>query len=115
MGDGINKAMEILICILNLPNGTLLIDEIENGFHYSLYEKLTKIFCETALKMNCQIIMTTHNRDIIEAVMNSMTELNDLNGLCYQRLAILKSGKRKAFTFQGEELKDSFDANMEIR
>ena len=49
MGDGINKALAILPCIINLPNGILVIDEIENGFHYSLYKKLLKIFCETAL------------------------------------------------------------------
>ena len=44
-----------------IKNGILLIDEIENGFYYELYDQLLKIFCETALKNNCQI-RSSHSR-----------------------------------------------------
>ena len=114
MGDGINKAVEILIDILNLPNGILLIDEAENGFHYSVYEKLLRIFFETAMQVNCQIIMTSHSREFIESVLNVMNEMQKLNELSYQRLGYLK-GKRKAFNFSGDSLFNAFETNMEVR
>ena len=114
MGDGINKALEILVDILNLPNGILLIDEVENGFHYSLYESLMEVFCETALSVNCQMIMTSHNRDFIEATLSAMEKLERLNDLSYQRLGFYR-GQRKAFLFSGDSLYSAFESNMEMR
>lgn len=114
MGDGINKALEILVDILNLPNGILLIDEVENGFHYSLYETLMKVFCETALSVNCQVIMTSHNRNFIEATLRAMEQLERLEDLSYQRLGFYK-GQRKAFLFSGDSLYSAFESNMEMR
>lgn len=114
MGDGINKAVEILIDILNLPNGILLIDEVENGFHYSLYKKLLKIFFETALSVQCQIVMTSHSLEFIENVLEVMREMKKLDSLSYQRLGFSK-GKRKAFNFSGNSLLDAFETDMEVR
>lgn len=114
MGDGINKAVEILVDILNLPNGILLIDEVENGFHYSLYQSLMKVFCQTALDVHCQIILTSHNRDFIEATLRAMEEIGRLDDLSYQRLGFYK-GQRKAFLFSGKSLFSAFESNMEMR
>lgn len=114
MGDGINKALSLLLCILNLPNGILLIDEIENGLYFKLYEEILPIICEAALQNNCQIFMTTHNKNIIKTIVDSMKHLNRLDALCYQRMALSK-GKRKAFAFSGEDLVSSFDSNVEMR
>lgn len=114
MGDGINRALEIIVDILKLPNGILLIDEVENGFHYSLYETLMKVFCETALSVNCQVIMTSHNRDFIEATLRAMEQLGRLDDLSYQRLGFYK-GQRKAFLFSGDSLYSAFESNMEMR
>ena len=33
MGDGINRILTIILALLNCENGTLLIDEYENGLH----------------------------------------------------------------------------------
>ena len=44
MGDGINKVLHLLLLILTSPNGIVLLDEIENGFHYSVIsEGLTSL------------------------------------------------------------------------
>ena len=114
MGDGVNKALEMLTFILNLSGGILLVDEAENGFHYSLYNKLLKILFETALKVNCQIIMTTHNRDFIEAALGAIKEIGRIDDIGYQRLGFSK-GIRKAFAFTGDELTDAFKRDMEMR
>ena len=114
MGDGINKAVEILVDILNLSNGILLIDEVENGFHYSLYQSLMKVFCQTALDVHCQIILTSHNRDFIEATLSAMEQLGWLKDLSYQRLGFYKE-QRKAFLFSGDSLFSAFESNMEMR
>ncbi len=116
MGDGINKALIIIMNILTLPDGILLIDEVENGFYYEMYEQLLKIFFENALKMNCQIIMTTHNLDIIKASFSAMENLGEIEKFNYQRIDISpKAGKRKAYNFPKKTLDTAFANNMEIR
>ena len=42
-------------------------DEIENGIHYTNYEKLWKIVFETAADANCQLFVTTHSKECISA------------------------------------------------
>ena len=116
MGDGINKALIIIMNLLTLPGGIFLIDEMENGFYYEMYEPLLKIFCETALKMKCQVIMTTHNLHIIKAVLSVMEELNKMEHFCYQRIDLSPmDGKRRPYAFSGKALKSAFETNMEIR
>ena len=114
MGDGLNKVFQLRLIILNIPNGIFLIDEIENGLYFESYEKILPVLCETALKMNCQLIMTTHNRNIIGTILSSMKEKGKLDSLCYQRIGFSKS-KRKAFAFDGESLEAAFESNFEIR
>lgn len=115
MGDGIVKAVHILLYILEMQNGILLIDEIENGFYYELYGKLLRIFFETALKVNCQIMMTTHNIDIIRKSLENMIEIGKLDDLCYQRLDVSDCGQRKAYPFFGKSLVSAIKSEMEIR
>lgn len=116
MGDGINKALLIISYILSLKNGILLIDEIENGFYYELYRQLMEVFCETALRNRCQIIMTTHNLNVIETTMDVMRELDRFEDLCYQRIDVSnKTGWRSVKYFSGEALVSAFESNMEIR
>ena len=114
LGDGINRAISLLLCVLNFSNGILLIDEIENGLYFKLYDEILPILCETALSTNCQIIMTTHNRDIIKTVVNSMEKLKRIDDVCYQRMSFSK-GSRKTFAFSGEDIISSFASNMEMR
>lgn len=114
MGDGINKTLQILLCILTTPSGIVLIDEIENGIHYSAYEKMLQVFYDAALKMNCQLIITTHSSDILKESINVMEAENKLDKLSYQRLDY-SAGKRRAYAFTGDELKDAVDAEMEVR
>ena len=116
MGDGLNKALIIIMNILTLPDGILLIDEVENGFYYEMYEQLLGLFCETALNMKCQVIMTTHNLHIIKTILTVMEKIDSLEQLCYQRIDISsREGNRRSYAFSGNALTSAFETNMEIR
>jgi hypothetical protein len=43
----------------------ILIDEIENGFHYSFYPKLWEIIGKLARETYCQVFATTHSYECI--------------------------------------------------
>lgn len=42
MGDGVRKLISIILSIYRCRNGVLLIDEIDNGFHYSVMSQMWK-------------------------------------------------------------------------
>jgi len=67
LGEGINRYIAILCAIWASKDGYLFIDEIENGIHYTNYEKLWKIIFEVSKMANCQIFITTHSKECIEA------------------------------------------------
>lgn len=115
MGDGINKAFQLLLTILNLRNGIFLIDEFENGLYYELYEDVLSVIFEAALSVNCQLIMTTHSRDLVEASLVSMKKMERTDALCYQRIDRTKDRHYKSYIIKGEDLDVPFETGLEIR
>ncbi len=68
LGEGTNRYIEILCTLLSDPNGTVFIDEIENGIHYTKLYDIWKAILEIAEKENIQLFVTTHNLESIEAL-----------------------------------------------
>ncbi|MCI5210911.1 MAG: ATP-binding protein [Candidatus Electrothrix sp. ATG2] len=66
-GEGVNRYIAILCAIWASRNGILLIDEIENGIHYSNYNKLWRLINQASEEANCQLFITSHSKECIEA------------------------------------------------
>lgn len=64
-GDGMNRMLFIMLSILAHPRSVILVDEIETGFHYSMYAKLWEVVACAARANDCQIIATTHSYECI--------------------------------------------------
>ena len=74
MGDGINRILSITLAAVNAAGGVLLIDEFENGLHYTVQENLWKIIFELSKELDIQVFATTHSNDCIkgfEEVLNA--------------------------------------------
>jgi AAA domain, putative AbiEii toxin, Type IV TA system len=67
MGDGINRVLTIILAMVNCENGYLLIDEFENGLHFSVQEKLWEIVFHLAERLNIQVFATTHSSDTVNS------------------------------------------------
>jgi predicted ATPase len=67
LGDGMRRVFGIVLALVNSANGFLLIDEIENGLHYSVQLEVWKLIFEVARRLNVQVFATTHNWDCIQA------------------------------------------------
>ena len=66
LGDGINKLTSIALIMLYHPGSIILLDEIENGFHYSFFPKLWEIIGKLVQKTGCQVFATTHSYECIK-------------------------------------------------
>lgn len=67
LGDGVTRYIAILCAIWASKDGVLLIDEIENGIHYSNYPTLWKLIHQASMDANCQLFITSHSKECIEA------------------------------------------------
>lgn len=68
LGDGIRKLLSVLIAIINCKDGIALIDEIDNGLHFSSMQILWNAILDTALTNNVQVFATTHNIDSLQGL-----------------------------------------------
>jgi AAA15 family ATPase/GTPase len=67
MGEGFSKLLTILTAIVLGESRIMLIDEIESGFHYSVFPLVWKAIVEAAIKSAVQIFATTHSWECLEA------------------------------------------------
>ena len=77
MGDGIRKIVSFLTSIYKCRGGVVLIDELSNGFHYSVMKDMWKMVIRAALRNDVQIFATTHDNDSIKGFHQAATELKE--------------------------------------
>jgi AAA15 family ATPase/GTPase len=115
MGDGINHILSIILALVNCENGYLLIDEIDNGLHYSVQENLWRVIFDLAKKLNIQVFATTHSNDCINSFTEVLKEENNASIGGFYRMQKRKSGRIELVEYNSEELNSVSEHNIEIR
>ncbi|MGL4595697.1 MAG: AAA family ATPase [Thermoguttaceae bacterium] len=67
LGDGVSRLFELILGIVNVAGGICLIDEFENGLHWSVHEQVWDVVFQTAQKLDVQIFATTHSLETLKA------------------------------------------------
>lgn len=113
MGDGISRLTSILLAILTTKNGIVFIDEIENGIHYSVQNKIWKSILKAADENNCQIFVSTHSYEFLNACIEGTDEIYR-DKLAYFRLEQIED-KTQAKRLTYDNLKTSVSNGWEVR
>ncbi len=114
MGEGISHLLSIILAIANLPNGIVLIDEIENGLHYSTMRDIWLAIADIARRSNTQIFATTHSWDCIQAAHKAFFE-SDKNDFLYHRLERVNDNEIEVLTYEPEILEMAIKKGFEVR
>ena len=112
MGDGMTRLFHIIVALVNARNGLLLIDEFENGLHWSVQPKVWDIVFQLSHRLNVQIFATTHSRDCIKGFYQAWNNYPTLGA--FFRLDA-KNESIKATEYTSESLSDSIDMDVEVR
>ena len=117
MGDGARKMLAILTSIYECENGILLLDEISNGFHYSVMKKMWMAILKAAITNNVQIFATTHDIDSIKGLRDAVAVYKDKGTDCAAsyKLQKLPDGMLKAYHYSFESLDYSINQEIEVR
>ncbi len=113
MGDGIRRLLSIIVKIVSNENGLVLIDEIENGLHYSIMSDIWKGIAIVAEKVNCQVISTTHSYECLQAACKG--NKNYKNDFSYIRLEKNKKNELSSKTLSHEILETALENSWEVR
>jgi AAA15 family ATPase/GTPase len=112
LGDGINRLFGLALALVSAKGGLLLVDEIENGIHYSVQGDLWRLILETAGRLNVQVFATTHSYDCIKAFEEASRESEEEGVLI--RLA-RKGDRTLVGEFDERELEVAVDGDIEVR
>ncbi len=112
MGDGINHILCIILSLVNCEDGCVLIDEIDNGLHYTVQKQLWGVVFDLAAKLNVQVFATTHSSDCISSF-GKVACMNEGAGK-YIRLEY-RAGSVRAVEYDAGELEIVAAQNIEIR
>lgn len=74
MGEGTYRLSSIIMAIAFAKNGLVMVDEIENGFHYSVLPKVWNAIDKASMQFNCQIFLSTHSLECIAAAQKNFVE-----------------------------------------
>jgi AAA15 family ATPase/GTPase len=113
LGDGMARLTDLILYIANARNGVVLVDEIENGLHYSVMPKIWRAIGDAADHFNTQIFATTHSFECIKAAHIGLME-SKYYDFCLHRLERVK-GTIEAVTYGQENLESAIEEGLEVR
>ena len=113
MGDGLTRLFHIILALVNAKNGLLLIDEFENGLHWTVLPKIWHAMIKLSKALNVQVIATTHSRDCIKSF-NENWKSNE-NEASFYRLENEPIYGGRIIPYTNELLSDAIESEVEVR
>lgn len=68
ISSGVNRLVALLVAIATQRHGVLIVDEIENGFHFKAMSEIWKVLYEFCRKSHVQLFASTHSQECLESL-----------------------------------------------
>lgn len=115
-GDGVRRIINILSTVASEDYNIIMVDELDNGLHYSAHRLIWKILLEYIDKHNIQLFVTTHNLECLqslEVVMRNNEKFQSLANI--YNIAKTKRQGFQAYRYSFDGFKEAIDNEIEIR
>ena len=76
LGEGAVRMCAITMALANSRGGVLLLDEVENGIHYSVRYHFWKMILQAAYDNDAQVIATTHSKGCVAGFEKAALDLD---------------------------------------
>ncbi len=113
MGEGMSRILSLALAIASNPGGIVLVDEIENGIHHSVMEKVWKAIGAFASSYDVQLFATTHSYECIGAAYRAF-ESDEEDELRLFRIQRNRDGGFKAVKYDRERIGNAFEFQIGI-
>jgi predicted ATPase len=113
MGEGMVRLLSLVLEITNASGGVVLIDEVENGLHYSVMNSVWKALAAAAHQSDTQIFATTHSFECIRAAHEAFISREEYDFRLH-RLDRVESDIRSV-TYDADMLSAAIVSDFEVR
>ncbi len=111
-GEGMVRIFHIALALVNAKGGYLLIDEFENGLHWTVQPAVWNVVFTMAKRLNVTVFATTHSKDCVRGF-HDVWSKREQDGT-FHRLDMGKK-KIKAVSYTCETLADALETDVEVR
>jgi len=111
MGGGFMRMLYLAISMHS--DKIILIDEIENGLHYTTHKPLLNFIFNAAKEQNCQIFLTTHSLEFLDNFISVMSEYENLTISAYR--CYRENNKALVSLYSREEMGLREQLDIELR
>ena len=113
MGDGMTRLFSLAVSIASVPNGVVLVDEIENGLHHSVMAKVWTAIATFAEQYNVQIFATTHSHECFRAALDALPSESKGDFRLYR--IEHSRGQLRAIGYDREMMDSALEFDVEVR
>ncbi len=110
MGEGMTQIARLVLSIASVPDGVVLVDEVENGIHHSVLPDVWRVIEEAAKQFRVQIFATTHSFECIEAAYQALGS----DGFLLHRLEV-SDEENRCVTFKPNGISAAIRHELEVR
>ena len=111
-GEGMNRLFGIILSLVNVSGGILLVDEFDNGMHYTVQVQAWRLVFNLARELDVQVLATTHSLDCV-AGFRQVAAVEEVEGLMVR---IDRLGSRmRAVEYTEEDLLVAMSQRIEVR
>lgn len=117
MGDGFLKVFNLVLSIYSSSDGILIVDELDNGIHYSIMPGLWRAVIAACRRLNVQLYASTHSLDLLKGLVNACE--SDKDG-CQDLVSAYKLVRRPddevvSIHYSAQDLAFSLKQEIEVR
>lgn len=105
LGDGLRLTLTYLMLLSTASNALLLLEEPELHQHPGLLELIADAIIRSRAQRGCQVVVSTHNLELIDLLLEKASELGVLDDITVYRLE-LKEGKLSSVRYSAQEAKE---------
>lgn len=113
LGDGMTRLFAAGLALANCRNGFLIVDEVENGIHYSVQQLFWNMLLRAAQQYNVQVLASTHSYDCVKGFARAASAIDNVEGILVRLER--KDSKVRAVEYTEKDLKTVGTQNIEVR
>ena len=113
LGSGFFHILRIALAINEIQSGVIIIDELEDGLHYSILPKVAELIYRALENKDRQIFIATHSSELIDVFLKAGNAVG-FNDLCLINMTGSPQGVTTRY-FDADELQYGFDLDAEFR
>lgn len=115
VGDGLQRFMGICAAVLNPESKVVLIDEIDNGLHYTILKQLWRSLIKLSVDNDTQLFVTTHNEEALKLLSEALEENESEIDLSVFSIQMTLKAGLKAYQYPAQSLRGVIEKGIEIR